>query len=228
MEKLVYLLGDAPPGTVPAGRDDLCDAILAAAPALREAGARDLSFQVANVDEPELGRLYQANTTGLMDGQLSVWVDALDGRGAIEEIVSGLAARNAGYLVTESILREYPRHDWAVGEPSPCIALFTAFPRPEALARETFYARWHGSHGPLSLLLHPLLRYMRNAVFRPITEGAPRLDAIVSESVLSCAVAADVDQFYGGPENQKLITKDLLSFVEMRDVSTVIMREYLL
>ena len=65
-------------------------------------------------------------------------------------------------------------------------------------------------------------------VFRPLTEGAPTLDAIVSESVGSCAVASDVDQFYSGRENRKRIVKDLLSFAEIETMSSVVMREYIL
>jgi len=143
-------------------------------------------------------------------------------------VVAGLAERHAGYLVTESILCEYPETSWPAGEASPGIALVTTFPKPEKLDCETFYARWHGSHGPLSLELHPLTRYVRNAVFRPITEGAPTFHAIVSESVASCAVAADVDQFYSGPANRKRIVKDLLSFAEIETMSTAVMREYIL
>jgi hypothetical protein len=227
MEKLVYLLGDAEAGTPPRGRDDLREKIFAAVPSLEAAGATSLTVSVADVDDPALDQIAQMNAHGLIDGQVSLWVDHLDDRGPIESILSGLAERHAGYLVTESVLREYPDRSWNRGEASPGVAIFTTFPKPEALDLETFYARWHGSHGPLSLLLHPLTRYVRNAVFRPITEGAPTLHAIVSESVASCAVAADPDVFYSGPENRKKIVKDLLSFADVATMSSVPMREYL-
>jgi len=50
----------------------------------------------------------------------------------------------------------------------------------------------------------------------------------VSESVASCAVASDVEQFYSGRENRKRIVKDLLSFAEIETMSSVVMREYIL
>jgi hypothetical protein len=228
MEKLVYLLGDTPKGSVPAGRKDLREALLGMAPALFSVGARRVSFAVADVDDPDVARVDQMNASGLLDAHLSIWVDQLDERAGLEALIFPLAERVAGYLVTESILREYAKRDWAPGSPSPGIALVTTFPKPAALDPATFYARWHDSHGPLSLELHPLTRYVRNAVFRPITEGAPLLHAIVSESVASCAVAADTDQFYGGRENRRRVVKDLLSFVEIESLSTVVMRETLM
>lgn len=227
MEKLVYLLGDTGAGTPPRRRDDLREKIFAAVPALEAAGARDLTVCVADVDDPALDDIAHMNAHGLIDGQVSLWVDRIDGRGAIESIVSGLATRHAGYLVTESILREYPDRHWARGEASPGITIFTTFPKPEALDLDTFYARWHGSHGPLTLEIHPFTRYVRNSVFRPVTEGAPTLHAIVSESVAACAVAADPDLLYGGEENRKRIMKDLLSFVDFSTLSSVPMHEYL-
>lgn len=227
MEKLVYLLGDTEAGKPPRRRNDLREKIFAAVPALEAAGARDLAVSVADVDDPALDEIAHMNAHGLIDGQVSLWVDRIDGRGEIESIVAGLATRHAGYLVTESILREYPKRDWARGEASPGIAIFTTFPKPEALDLDTFYARWHGSHGPLTLEIHPFTRYVRNSVFRPLTGDAPMFHAIVSESVAACAVAADPELLYGGAENRKRIMKDLLSFVDFSTMSSVPMREYL-
>jgi hypothetical protein len=228
MEKLIYLLGDTPAGTVPRGRRDLKNALLEVAPSLVEVGARAITFSVADVDDPDLDGVAQFNSTGLLDAQLSIWVDYLDGRDQIESAISPLAQRLAGYLATESILRDYAGRNWKSGEASPGIALVTTFPKPDALDDETFYARWHGSHGPLSLELHPLTRYVRNMVARVLTPDAPPIRAIVSESVESAAVAGDVEKFYGGRENRKRIVADLFSFAELETMSTVVMREYIL
>ena len=228
MEKLIYLFGETEAGEIPRGRSDLRQRLFDAVPGLVSAGAGGFTISVADVDDPDLEAVNQFNNMGLLDGQISLWVDHLDDRSEIEAIVSDLAPRTAGYLVTESILRDYPSRDWPARAASPGIAIFTTFPRPAQLDPETFYARWHGSHGPLSLELHPLTRYVRNAVFRPLTAEAPRLDAIVSESVASCAVASDVEQFYSGRENRKRIVRDLLSFAEIETMSSVVMREYIL
>ena len=228
MEKLIYLLGDTDRGTLPKRRRGLRDAVLAAADRLKAAGASDITFTVADVEDPDVDRIAQFNHTGLIDAQLSLWVEHLDGRGEIESLVSGFAARMAGYLVTESILRDYAVRDWSDGEPSPGIATFTTFPKPAHLTDELFFARWHGSHGPLSLEIHPLTRYVRNSVARVLTAGAPALRPIVSESVASAAIAADVELFYRGREGRKRIVKDLLSFAEIESMSSVVMTEYIL
>ncbi|MBJ22725.1 MAG: hypothetical protein GY910_28445 [bacterium] len=228
MEKLIYLLGEAPPGTIPHSRRDLHDALLGAAPALEAAGAQRVSFGVADVTDSDAERVPQFNSSGLLDAQLSLWIDCLDEREHIESIVKELAPRMAGYLVTESILRDHVRRDWRSGEPCPGIALVTTFPKPRTLDDDTFYARWQGSHGPLSLALHPLQRYVRNAVARALTSGAPPIRAIVSETVASAAIAADPEQFYGGRGNRKRAVKDLLSFAELDSMSTIVMSETIL
>lgn len=228
MEKLIYLLGDAAPGTIPRARRDLLDAVLNRASQLVDAGASGMTFSVADVDDPDLDRVAQFNNTGLLDAQLSLWVENLDDRGEIESIARGLTQRSAGYLVTESMVRDHPKREWAMGEASPGIAMVTTFPKPAHLSDELFFARWHGSHGPLSLEIHPLTRYVRNSVARGLTSGAPPIRAIVSESVESAAVASDVEIFYGGREGRRRIVKDLLSFAEIESMSTVVMREYFL
>lgn len=227
MEKLVYLLGDAEAGTVPRNRHDLRERIFSVVPALESAGGQALTISVADVEDPAVEGIAQGNAHGSIDGQISLWLDHVDARGEVESIVAGLAKRHAGYLVTESILREYPDRSWARGEASPGVTILSTFPKPDALDLETFYARWHGSHGPLSLLIHPLTRYVRNSVFRPLTADAPTLHGIVSESVGCCAVAADPEAFYSGRENRKKIMKDLASFLDLGTVSSVAMREYL-
>jgi hypothetical protein len=228
MEKLVYLLGDAEAGTIPSGCRALRDRVLESVTQLQNAGASQMTFTVADVEDPDVGKIAQFNNTGLIDGQLSLWLDTIDDRAEIESIVSGFAKRLAGYLVTESMVRDYPAQDWFVGEPSPGVATFTTFPKPKQLGDDLFFARWHGSHGPLSLEIHPLTRYVRNSVARALTPGAPPIRAIVSESVGSASIASDVEIFYRGREGRKRIVKDLLSFAEIESMSSVVMREYIL
>jgi hypothetical protein len=227
VEKLIYLLGDAPVGEVPRLRADLRDELLGAGGALAAAGAQRVSFTVADVEEPEAQDVYQSNHWGLLDAQVSLWLDSLDDRARVESVLEPLTARRAGYLVTESVPREYAKRDWKDGERSPGVALVTTFRKPEALDDATFYARWHESHTPISLEIHPLIRYVRNAVARPLTPDAPDFRAIVSESVASAAIASDDMAFYGSRENRKRAVKDLLSFADLEQLSTVLMSEYI-
>ncbi|MFP6640977.1 MAG: hypothetical protein VCC04_12095 [Myxococcota bacterium] len=226
MEKLIYLLGDAEPGNVPRARTDLRDVLLDATSTLVEAGASRASFTVADLDDPNADRVWQFNAGGLIDAVVCLWLESVDHRKQIEAVLSPLAKRMAGYLVTESVPRALQGHDPGPGERSPGVALVTTFPKPERIDDETFYACWHGSHTPLSLEIHPLLQYVRNSVARVLTPGAPLLRAIVNESVASPEIAADPTAFFGNKEGQERALADLLSFVDLETLSTTLMSEY--
>ena len=226
MEKLIYLLGEAEPGAIPRARVDLREALFESAPRLVEAGAKHTSISVADLDDGDTNRVPQFNTSGLIDAAVSLWLDSVDRREDIEAVLSPLSKRWAGYLVTESVPLPGPAP--RPGERQPGVSLVTTFPKPERLDDATFYARWHDSHTPLSLEIHPLLRYTRNSVARPLTPEAPPLHAIVSEAVASAAVAADPIAFFGSEPNRARAVEDLLSFVDFETLSVVLMSEYTL
>ena len=228
MEKLVYLLGDAEPGEVPRARVDLRDRLLEVGPALDRLGARQALCTVADLDDPEADRMTQLNRDGLIDASVSFWLESVDQRREVEKLLLPLAKRSAGYLVTESVPRALQGHEPRFGERSPGVALVTTFPKPERIDDETFYARWHDSHTPLSLETHPLLQYIRNSVARVLTGGAPPFRGIVSESVESPEIMASPTAFYRSEENRKRAVQDLLSFIDLDALSTVLMSEYCL
>lgn len=226
MEKLVYLLGDAEPGEVPRARVDLRDRLLDVGAALARTGARQVSFTVADLDDPTADRMTQLNRDGLIDASVSLWLESVDQRREVESLLVPLAKRAAGYLVTESVPRALQDHEPRPGLRSPGVALVTTFPKPERIDDETFYARWHDSHTPLSLESHPLLQYIRNSVARVLTVGAPPFRGIVSESVESPEIMASPTAFYRSEENRKRAVQDLLSFIDLDALSTVLMSEY--
>ena len=228
VEKLIYFLGDTEAGRIPKARGDLRDALLAAGPVLERAGALRAAFTVADLDDPRAESVFQANAYGLIDAVVYLWVDCLDGRGELEAVLEPLAARCAGYSVTESAPRRHAQRDWADGERSPGVNFVSAFTKLPRVDDEAFFRQWHGSHTPLSLELHPLTSYIRNSVARSLTPGAPTLRAIVNESVASLDVAADEDVFYGGAEGKRRTGEDLAKFMDARTLSTVLMSEYVL
>lgn len=130
----------------------------------------DISRSAASSADPEF--------TGLV----SVWVDSVDLRGPIQEALLVDQVRIDGYLVTESMPLRYPDRDWPDGETTPGPVLLTLFTQPDGLTDDAFFARWHGSHTPLSFEIHPLWRYERNVVVRRLTLGAPPWRGIVKES----------------------------------------------
>lgn len=228
MEKIVYLLGDAEPGTVPSNRQDLRDAILEMAPALEMAGATNARCAVAALDDPRASGFPQMNAYGLIDAVLSLWLASLDDRSEIDRLLRPLCARSAAYLVTESVPRDLPAAHPPPGTRLPGVALVSSFPKSPSLSDEQFYSRWHDSHTRLSLEIHPLLEYVRNSVARQLDADAPPLRAIVSESVESVEVALDPLRFYGGPDGQRRAVEDLATFAPLDQMSAVLMSEYIL
>ena len=177
MEKLVYLLW----------RDAEEDAgsfakrsVESAGPALVRLGASEVALHVAD-GEADLGRSVPVRDAhDPFAGSASFWLPNVDDRAGFEAILREASARIAGYLVTESVPRDFDRRDWPDGARCPGAVMISVFPQPARLSREAFRLRWHGSHTPLALEVHPLWRYVRNVVragsrrARPRTPGSSR------------------------------------------------------
>lgn len=225
MEKLVYLLWKREADAIDAFRARLLED---AAPKLVADGALSLVANVADLH----GKLGANSPLIAGEGRslsacVSIWVQSQDARPALEATLSGVAARVFGYLVTESVPLRCPDRSWADGERSPGVTLWTAFPKPERISDEAFFAHWYGSHTPLSFEVHPLWQYVRNAVARPLTPGAPPYRAIVEERFRSLDEILDMKRFFGGDlANIKRVLDDLAVFTDMAAMNTTPMSEY--
>jgi hypothetical protein len=227
MEKLVYLFEKG-------GAADLAGVSREILDCAREIDSRNLCDQLwVNVWEGDAAVRALAVNYSTPDrekslvGSLSVWLDCLDERGWIEERLRFAGIRFHGYLVTESIVREYAARDWPDGERSPGITLVAAFRKPAQLEDREFYRRWHEGHSRLSLEIHPLWRYVRNAVARAITPDAPDFRAIVEERVRHYEDMVP-EAFYGG--RQEVATNDLARFVDLGGIDQMrieLMSEYI-
>src|SRR3954452_13151889 len=134
---------------------------------------------------------------------VSIWLDAHDDRAPYEALLRDAGVRMAGYLVTESMYRDYgdnehaSARDWPDGSRSPGIITLTIFDKPAGVDDETFYGHWYGHQSPMSEQMQPRARYVRNAVVRAITPGAPRYRAIVAESWPSVEHVTNLVTFFG-------------------------------
>ena len=207
MEKLVYLLWERPSVDPAALRkrflDEVAPALLALNPYALQVDLDDEHAQMPSM-VPVPGDELPVRAC------VSVWVDAHDHRAAYEDLLRPAAVRIGGYLVTESLYRDYGgnRHagprDWPDGERSPGIITLTVFDKPAGMDEETFYGHWYGHQSPMSEEMQPRTRYVRNAVVRAVTPGAPRYRAIVEESWPSVEHVTNLHTFFGASSNEEL------------------------
>ncbi|HTL85690.1 MAG TPA: hypothetical protein VL856_10935 [Acidimicrobiia bacterium] len=202
MEKLMYLVWDAPTRPAPSV-DELGARLLALEPRALQIDLDDADADVASmvpIPDDELP----------VRACISIWLDALDRRGPYEDVVRELGVRQAGYLVTESLYCDYggnahasPR-DWPDGTRSPGIITLTMFDAPAGVSDDAFYGHWYGHQSPMSEAMQPRARYVRNAVVRAITPGAPRFRAIVEEAWPSVEHLTNLHTFFGAATNEDL------------------------
>ena len=172
---------------------------------------------------------------------VSVWLDAVDRRTPFEEVLAPASSRLAGYSVVESLYRDYGgnqwsrRRDWPDGQRSPGVLTVALLQQHPELTFEEWMTRWHTRISPITESIQPRARYVRNAVFRPLTEGAPSVRGIVEEAWPSLDHVTDPMLFYcadGDPERMNAhITQmidEINAFVDLSTLRSVTMSEWIL
>jgi hypothetical protein len=223
MEKLVYALWGVHDGLVEKAGAEL----LALDPNGLTVNVADRSIDMSAVvpakDGDEVG------------ATVAFWLDSIDDRGAYEAVLGSAADRIAGYLVTESVPLAYAARTWPDGERSPGVKQITMFDKRGDIDDSQFFARWHGSHTPLTFEVHPVCLYVRHAVARPVTEGAPRWRGIVEEGLPEVEDLTDPMRYFsagGSPEalerNVKRVMDDVATFLDLESVESYPTAEYIL
>jgi hypothetical protein len=239
MEKLVYLLWSGSGRLDDAARDELLGPV---ASILSAAGARRISMDVADDEAAAVNLPLPPPPDDPSPAALvSVWLDCHDDRGDIEAALGAHADRLAGYLVTESIPTDYgdnqwaPARSWSDGERSPGVVMLTLMEQPDRLTDAEWYGHWYGTQTPMSTAIQPRIRYVRNAVARPLTPGAPPYRGIVEEAWPSVGHVNDPMLFYcaDGDEavlaaNMKTMIDSVTAFLDMDRIRLAAMSEYLL
>ena len=207
MEKLIYLVWDRPSRGGADVRAQLIDDV---GPRLLALGPHGLQIDVDD-DEAAFSSMVPVPDDELpVRAAVSLWVDAHDYREPYEVILSEVGVRRAGYLVTESLYRDYggnahagPR-DWPAGQRSPGITTLTVFDKPASTSDEAFYGHWYGHQSPMSEWVQPRARYVRNAVTRALTPGAPSYRAIVEEAWPTIEHVSNLQAFFGASNPDEL------------------------
>jgi hypothetical protein len=176
-----------------------------------------------------------------LHGLVSLWLDTIEQREPFETVLRDATHRLAGYSVVESLYREYGGNTWAAprswpdGERSPGVLTVALLQRHPDQTFEEWMTRWHTRISPITEAIQPRTRYVRNAVFRPVTEGAPPLAGIVEEAWPSLEHVTDPMLFYcadGDPERMNAHVSQMIeeidAFVDLRTLRSVTMSEWIL
>ena len=156
---------------------------------------------------------------------IGVWVQQSCGSqmAATLETLAAECESLAAYLVTESVPIAPPDR---LGERTPGFANVALLRRPADLDAETWLARWHLDHTPVAIATQSTFGYVQNAVVRPLTPGAPALDAIVEE-LFPLEATRDLHAFFGAADDADLgdrmnrMVASTSAFGANRDVDTV-------
>lgn len=157
---------------------------------VRDAVVRDSLMTLTTLDPPVVGLV-------------SVWtqqsygphvVGTLDRLGAECEQVDA-------YLVTESV--PLPPPETSPGTRTDGFANVALLRRPAGLDPQTWFTRWHVDHTPVAIATQSTFGYTQNAVVRPLTAGAPTIDAIVEE-LFPIEATSDLHAFFGAADDADL------------------------
>ena len=94
-----------------------------------------------------------------------------------EEAMAAASGRIAGYSVVESLYRDYGGNQWSVprswpdGVRSPGVLTVALLQQHPDQSFEEWVTRWHTRISPITEAIQPRMRYVRNAVFRSLTDG---------------------------------------------------------
>jgi len=172
---------------------------------------------------------------------VSVWLHAVDYRDPFEKVLAAAAERLAGYEVVESLYRDYggnqwagPR-DWPDGSRSPGVLTVALLQQHPELSFDEWMTRWHTRISPITEAIQPRCRYVRNAVFRAVTDGAPPIRGIVEEASPSLWHVTDPMLFYcadGDParmnEHVTQMIDEINAFTDLSTLRSVTMSEWIL
>jgi len=225
MEKLVYVLQCADAGDGVALRESLRGE---AARAIRKAGASEISVNVHDDHVRQGERVAIRHRHPHIAAMVSFWMQSADDRGDAEAALGALADELHGYLVAESrpMVHSPPR-----GERAPGVNLVTCITRKPGLDDETFFELWNHEHRKVAIETQSTTAYVRNAVFRPLTPGAPAFDGIVEETFPIEALVDPLvwydcsDQAEYQRRLQRMV-QSVTAFLDLSVIESVPMSEY--
>jgi hypothetical protein len=238
VEKLIYLVWLAPD----TAREDVTDLMLGTvAPELLALGPHRLSMDLRDADSDIPAPVPTPEGETPLHALVSVWLDAVDHRQPYHDVLARAATSLAGYQVVESLYTDYGANqwsaarDWADGQRSPGVLTVALLQQHPDLTYAEWVTRWHTRISPITAEIQPRCRYVRNAVYRGITDGAPPFQGIVEEAWPSLAHVTDPMLFYcadGDPEVMNAhvtrMIEEITAFIDLDTMRSVTMSEWIL
>jgi len=144
------------------------------------------------------------------------------------DALSGYEGLRGIYRVEEALPVAYEK-SWPDGELTPGVCLLTLFTRKPGLDHATFLNRWHNSHTPLSLRIHPLWHYNRNVVRERLITSSEPWEGIVEEHFRKRSDLVNPFRFFGNPlrivPNMIEVYNDTRTFLDYNTIETYFVRE---
>jgi len=142
---------------------------------------------------------------------------------------STIDGRFAGsYSVEEEHPLQYDR-TWNDAELTPGVCLLTLFRRRPGIDHAGFLDRWHNSHTPLSLRIHPLWHSSHNVVHKAISSVSENWEGIVEEHFRKRSHLLNPFMFFGNPltiiPNMIKVYRETNAFLDYKTIETYLVRE---
>jgi hypothetical protein len=140
--------------------------------------------------------------------------------------------RLAAYDVAEDVV--LAPAETAVGARAPGLANVALLRIPVDMSVEHWRERWQTHHTPVAIETQATTSYVQNRVLRALTDGAPRVDAIVEEQ-FPIEALHDLHAFYGSggdtadlEQRMNRMLESVATFGADRDIDVIPTSRYLL
>lgn len=224
MEKLIYLLRAPEDIEIGRYRDQILNSLV---PQLKAAGATQLTINIADLNT-EVGDAAPGRLIGPwqhLSAAIALWTDYVDARSAYEASLNAHSASAHGYLVTESVPQRAAM-EWAEGARRPGVSQFGALGKPANIDSDDYYHNWQ-VHSISSFDLHPLRTgYVRNAVARALTPGAPAYRGIVTEHFPELEIFTDDSRYFGSRQAIDTMLEEVAGFCDFTNMVSLGTSEY--
>lgn len=229
MEKLMYLLWKDDSQS----REDFSQGLLQqAAPQLLACATLGVQINVADDTIVPAEHMLIENNKPRYFGVVSLWVETYLDRKPLEDILHKYCNRLAGYLVTESCPMPNTTQLAPIGERTPGFSQVVCLSKPPRLSRDEWLEIWHGSHTQVAIDTQSTFMYRQNVIVRPLTYGAPGIDAMIEECFPEAAMTSweafyeaegDAEKFQ---KNQTAMLESCVRFIDMDKIDAVQTSEY--